>query len=122
MNKKILISGGSRGIGAATVKYFAERGDKVAFIYRNADEKANEIQESTGAFPIKADVSNAQSAISAFEKANEYLGGVDVLINCAGVAGFSLFTDIASICTKWRILSCKNEFLFAFEFYRCEFA
>lgn len=106
MNKKILISGGSRGIGAATVKYFAERGDKVAFIYRNADENANEIQESTGALPIKADVSNAQSAISAFEKANEYLGGVDVLINCAGVAGFSLFTDISN--EDWRRMLDTN--------------
>ena len=95
MNKKILISGGSRGIGAATVKYFAERGDKVAFIYRSADEKAREIAEATGSFPIKADVSDAQSSISAFKDATEYLGGIDVLINCAGVAGFSLFTDIS---------------------------
>ena len=45
MNKRILISGGSRGIGAATVKYFSERGDKVAFIYHSADEKAREIAE-----------------------------------------------------------------------------
>ena len=95
MNKKILISGGSRGIGAATVRYFAERGDKVAFIYRSANEKAREIAEATGSFPIKADVSDAQSAISAFKDATEYLGGIDVLINCAGVAGFSLFTDIS---------------------------
>ena len=83
MNKRILISGGSRGIGAATVKYFAEHGDKVAFIYRSADEKAREIAEYTNAFPIKADVSDSQSAISAFTKAIEYLGGIDVLVNCA---------------------------------------
>ena len=106
MNKKILISGGSRGIGAATVKYFAERGDKVAFIYRNVDEKAREIAEATGSFPIKADVSDAQSAISAFKDATEYLGGIDVLINCAGVAGFSLFTDISD--TDWRRMLDTN--------------
>lgn len=106
MNKRILISGGSRGIGAATVKYFAEHGDKVAFIYRSADEKACEIAEYTNAFPIKADVSDSQSAISAFTKAIEYLGGIDVLVNCAGVAGFSLFTDISN--EDWRRMLDTN--------------
>ena len=106
MNKKILISGGSRGIGAATVKYFAQRCDRVAFIYRSADEKAREIAESTGAFPIKADVSDAQSAISAFIEATELLGGIDVLINCAGIAGFSLFTDISD--DDWRRMLDTN--------------
>ena len=106
MNKRILISGGSRGIGAATVKYFAEHGDKVAFIYHSADEKAREIAESTNAFPIKADVSDSQSAISAFSKAIEYLGGIDVLVNCAGMAGFSLFTDISD--AKWRHMLDTN--------------
>ena len=106
MNKRILISGGSRGIGAATVKYFAEHGDKVAFIYRSADEKAREIAKSTNAFPIKSDVSDSQSAISAFIKAIEYLGGIDVLVNCAGVAGFSLFTDISD--EEWRHMLDTN--------------
>ena len=106
MNKRIMISGGSRGIGAATVKYFAEQGNKVAFIYRSADEKAREISEYTNAFPIKADVSDSQSAISAFTKAIEYLGGIDVLVNCAGVAGFSLFTDISN--EDWRRMLDTN--------------
>lgn len=106
MNKRILISGGSRGIGAATVKYFAEHGDKIAFIYHSADEKAREIAEYTNAFPIKADVSDSQSAISAFTKAIEYLGGIDVLVNCAGVAGFSLFTDISH--GEWRHMLDTN--------------
>ena len=106
MNKRILISGGSRGIGAATVKYFAEHGDKVAFIYHSADEKARKITEYTNAFPIKADVSDSQSAISAFTKAIEYLGGIDVLVNCAGVAGFSLFTDISD--EGWRHMLDTN--------------
>ena len=90
MNKKVLISGGARGIGAATVKYFTDRGDLVAFIYHRADEKAREVANITGAFPIKADVSDAQSAKSAFLEAANHLGGIDVLINCAGIAEFSL--------------------------------
>ena len=106
MNKRVLISGGSRGIGAATVRHFAEHGDKVAFIYHNADEKARVIADSTGSFPIKADVSNAQGAKSAFTAAIEYLGGVDVLVNCAGIACFSLFTDISD--EEWRRMLDTN--------------
>lgn len=106
MNKKILISGGSRGIGAATVRYFAERGDKVAFIYRNAVEDARKLAEDTNAFTVKADVSDAQSAILAFREATNLLGGIDVLVNCAGIAGFSLFTDISD--EDWRRMLDTN--------------
>jgi 3-oxoacyl-[acyl-carrier protein] reductase len=106
MKRRILISGGSRGIGAATVKYFARQGDKVAFIYRNADENAREIAKTLEAFPIKADISDAQSANLAFREAIEYLGGIDILVNCAGIAGFSLFTDISD--DEWRRMLDTN--------------
>lgn len=106
MNKRVLISGGARGIGAATVKYFAEQGDLVAFIYHRADEKAREVANITGAFPIKADVSDAQSAKSAFVEATNQLGGIDILINCAGIAEFSLFTDISD--DAWRRMIDTN--------------
>jgi len=106
MNKRVLISGGARGIGAAAVKYFAEQGDLVAFIYHRADEKAQEIANITGAFPIKADVSDAQSAKSAFVEATVQLGGIDILINCAGIAEFSLFTDISD--EAWRRMIDTN--------------
>lgn len=106
MNKRVLISGGARGIGAATVKYFAEQGNRVAFIYHRADEKAREIANITGAFPIKADVSDAQNAKSAFVEATNQLGGIDILINCAGIAEFSLFTDISD--DAWRRMIDTN--------------
>lgn len=106
MNKRVLISGGARGIGAATVKYFAEQGDRVAFIYHRADKKAREIANITGAFPIKADVSDAQSAKSAFLEVVNQLGGIDILINCAGIAEFSLFTDISD--EAWRRMIDTN--------------
>ncbi len=95
MKKRVLISGGSRGIGAECVRYFAGIGDKIAFIYRHAEESAQTLAKETGAFPIKSDISNAQSAKSAFREAIDTLGGIDVLINCAGIAQFSLFTDIS---------------------------
>lgn len=95
MNKRILISGGSRGIGAACVRDFTRRGDRVAFIYRSADECSVKLANHTGAIPVKGDVSNAEEAKSAFLSAIEALGGIDVLVNSAGIAQFSLFTDIS---------------------------
>lgn len=106
MKKRILITGGSRGIGAACVRYFAGLGDKIAFIYHNAEKAAEEIAKETCAFPIKGDVSDAQSAKSAFREALAYLGGIDVLINCAGIAGFSLFTEITD--EDWRHMLDTN--------------
>ena len=52
--KRVLISGGSRGIGRAIVEYFAARGDAVAFIYRSNDEAAMAVSEQTGARAIRA--------------------------------------------------------------------
>lgn len=106
MKKKILISGGSRGIGAACVRYFAGIGDKIAFIYHNADKSAEELSKETCAIAVKGDISDAESAKSAFREAVEILGGIDVLINCAGIAGFSLFTDITD--EDWKHMLDTN--------------
>ncbi len=106
MNRRILISGGSRGIGAACVRYFAKNGDKVAFIYRSAEGNASEISAQTGAYAIRADISDAEGARTAFESAKELLGGIDVLVNCAGIAGFSLFTDISD--EEWKRMLDTN--------------
>lgn len=106
MKKRILITGGSRGIGAACVRYFAGLGDKIAFIYHNAEKAAEEIAKETCAFPIKGDVSDSESAKAAFREAIEFLGGIDVLINCAGIAGFSLFTEISD--DDWKHMLDTN--------------
>ena len=92
--KKVIVTGGSRGIGAAIVRKFAENGDRVAFIYRNSDGAAKKLEEETGAFFIKADVSCPESAENAILQSIECLGGVDVLVNCAGISQIKLFTDI----------------------------
>lgn len=100
MKNRVLISGGSRGIGAACVKCFTGIGDKVAFIYKSSYECATSLANETGAFAVKGDVSDPKSAVVAFEKAIEVLDGIDVLVNCAGIAHFSLFTDISD--DDWR--------------------
>ncbi len=98
--RKVIITGGSRGIGAELVRAFCALGDKVVFLYRSADEKAQEIAKSTGACAIKCDISSPDEAKNAINTAFETLGGVDILVNCAGVAQIKLFTDLSD--SDWR--------------------
>lgn len=92
--KRVLITGGSRGIGASCVKSFTERGDKVAFIYYNSAEAAISVSEQTGALAIKADISDPGKIHRAVAEAAGELGGIDVLVNNAGVSKTGLFTDL----------------------------
>lgn len=92
--KRIIITGGSRGIGAECVRLFSGRGDRVAFIYRSSLESADLIEKETGAKGFRGDVADPESCRKAVADALDYLGSADVLINCAGIARFSLFQDI----------------------------
>ena len=92
--KKVIITGGSRGIGRACVELFSENDCAVAFIYCSNDDAANDCFDVTGAYPIKADLSDPEEAEWAYNKAIDYLGGVDILVNNAGVSSTGLITDV----------------------------
>ena len=89
----VLITGGSRGIGRACVEKFAGEGYKVSFIYNNSKFAADEISARCGAFAIKADVSNPCEAVAAVRQAVSEMGGIDILINNAGISITKLFTE-----------------------------
>ena len=91
---RILISGGARGIGAACVRKFATDGHSVAFIYRSAHEAAKKLANECGATAICADISRPNEAREAVAKALAALGGIDVLVNNAGIAQIKMFCDI----------------------------
>lgn len=87
--KTVLITGGSRGIGAACVRQFAAAGDTVYFFYRSNHAAAEALAAETGAIALQCDVSDP----SAVQKAFADLPTFDVLVNNAGIAAFSLFQD-----------------------------
>ena len=84
--KKVLITGGSRGIGAAMAKVFAENGYSVFITYKKNHAAASAV----GATAFCADVTDFRTMHDVIEKT----GGVDVLINNAGIAEQKLFSDI----------------------------
>ena len=86
---KILITGGSRGIGRACVELFAKEGHEVVFFYRSSDSTANEICEKyNNVSAVKCDVSDPDEVRRATQKCAQILGDIDVLINNAGAFSF----------------------------------
>ena len=103
---KALVTGGSRGIGAACVRALCARGDSVAFIYHSSAKAAQALEQETGAIAICADISVPEEAASAVAEAAAALGGLDILVNNAGIAQFKLFTDITD--EDWRRMLDTN--------------
>jgi len=96
MSRVVLITGGSRGIGAAICRKFVVAGDTVILNYRNSYEEALRMKEELGEnlVLVKADVGNRQEVkvmmdfvLSQFEK-------IDVLVNNAGISQIKPFADV----------------------------
>ena len=86
----ILITGGSRGIGAATVELFAARGDRVYFLYEKEHAAAAAVAEKTGATPICCDVADGEAVKAAFRQ----IPAVDVLVCNAGICHYGLMSMV----------------------------
>ena len=97
---RVLISGGTRGIGRACVERFCRDGHSVAFLYQHSKDAAEALSRETGAVWIRCDVADSRSAREAVDAARNALGGLDVLINNAGIAQIKLFTDLDD--EDWR--------------------
>ena len=91
---KVLITGGSRGIGAACVRHFSEQGDRVVFFYRSSDAAAEALARECGAEAIRVDIADPIAVKDAVARAEKLLGGIDVLVNNAGVSQIKLLSDI----------------------------
>lgn len=114
--KTVLITGSARGIGAATAALFADSGYNIVINYNTSESEAAALCESLtkkghSAIAVKADVSKSEETQILFEKAKETFGGVDVLVNNAGIAQQKLFTDI-TVQDFDRMFDCNVKSVF----------
>ena len=86
----IVITGGSRGIGAAAVAHFAKKGHRVYFLYEKNHDAAAAVAASTGATAICCDVADGAAVKAAFRQIPQ----VDVLILNAGICHYGLMQDV----------------------------
>lgn len=103
----VLITGGSRGIGAASVLAFAKAGYRVAFTWHSSDDAARRVVEtvqqtvpSSTVLAIRADAADSAQVRDAVAQTARELGGPQVLVCNAGIAQQKLFTDLTD--EDWR--------------------
>ena len=92
----VVITGGSRGIGAAAVARFAARGDQVTFLYEKSHAAAQAVSAATGATAICCDIADGDAVKAAFRQ----IGNVDILICNAGICHTGLMSQMAE--TDWN--------------------
>ena len=98
----VLISGGSRGIGAAAVRTFARAGYEVSFIYEKSAEAAAALAAETGARALRCDAADTEAVAAAVAS----IPPVDVLVNNAGISHVGLISQISP--EEWDRLFAVN--------------
>jgi len=111
MRKIALITGGSRGIGAACVRAFAENGYSVVFLYNRSEEKAQSFvrtlrAEGSDVAAYRCDLSDPARVRATLSDILRTYHHIDALVNCAGIAHIGLFTDMTE--EEWDHLFAVN--------------
>lgn len=107
VNKVVVVTGGSRGIGAEIVKFLAKLGYKVVLNYNKSESYAQDVKKELNNVEIfKADVSKKEEANALIDFAIKKYGKIDVLINNAGIAQTKLFTEITD--EDWKDIIDTN--------------
>lgn len=94
MAQTVLITGGSRGIGAACVRVFAENGWNTAFTYSKSREAADRLAGETGALALSADQQDTAAVELAVAEGKARFGTIDAVVCNAGIAEQKLFQNI----------------------------
>ncbi|MEW2220397.1 SDR family oxidoreductase [Streptomyces sp. NPDC006990] len=109
--KRVLVTGGTRGIGRTTALAFAEAGARTVVAYRTTGDDAHSLTAALAArgdghHLVAADVTDGQDAARLAEECRTHLGGLDVLVNNVGVDGHSKFADLDE--AEWHRLMDSN--------------
>jgi NAD(P)-dependent dehydrogenase (short-subunit alcohol dehydrogenase family) len=117
MAQIMLVTGGSRGIGAATARLAAQRGYKVAINYVRDRTAAEALARQTGGIAVGADVAQEDDVVRMFEEVDRRLGRLTVLVNNAGVVDRSMRVDEMSAAriTRMFAINVTGSFLCARE-------
>lgn len=102
MSRRALITGASRGIGAATARRLAADGWDVIVHYFRSEEKAKALAGELGAEIVRADVRDPEQVVEMFRQ----IGPVELLVCCAGIADFHLLSDVDE--ALWRDILSTN--------------
>jgi 3-oxoacyl-[acyl-carrier protein] reductase len=103
VNRAVLVTGGSRGIGAAIARAFAARGDRVAVHFGSSADRAEEVRASLdgdGHVTVQADMTRPEEVRDAVDEAAAGLGRLDVLVNNAGV--FLAHPPLSTSYEEWQ--------------------
>ncbi len=98
--KTVLITGGSRGIGAAIARRFTSEGCRVIINYSRSVTEAETLAKELGCEAVKADVGNAEQVAAMMDEIESRFGALDVLVNNAGISHIGLFTDMTE--AEWN--------------------
>ncbi len=110
--KRAVVTGGSRGIGTATVLALAERGADVAIIYHSNEEKAQKLAKEAASYGVNtvalgADLRVWSKVEELMGRVKKELGGIDILINSAGINGPNSATEEISV-DEWKDVIDSN--------------
>ncbi len=121
IGKVVLITGGSRGIGAATAHLLAQAGADIAITYHGNKKAADRVvKDVTSLGPeclaLKADVSNARQVKASVRKVHDHFGAIDILVNNAGVWTYGAIGKMKeSVWTETLDTNLKGTFLYCNE-------
>ena len=103
--RRVLVTGGTRGIGRAVAEAFLQRGDRVLFLYRKSEEQAEELRQ-LGAVGYRCDLSDLSALKETCKRILAEEGSVQVLVNNAGIAQFSLLHEVTD--EMWEAVRSVN--------------